>query len=271
MTPRPFLLVLALASTLACGDDGGAEGSDEAETSTSATDTTDATDTNTSDTNTSDTGEGECTIEGDAQVAFSLTGVDVGQALDWALTCTVASVGPASSGTAIMLSQCSEAAPGPNPAPTELELVVDSTPPSQPLIQLGQTLQLHWVQEPPFYAGRWFTLRSEGDTLLLAGIDGPSILPPNSPSFGFDPVEVTFVGSSCELVDASGCAMAQRWGLELGWDGVTTTIADSNAGYVGQLVSYHGIVDAAIQYSDIVCDDFASATIVALLVLIPEG
>ncbi len=267
--PSRFATFVVLISALGCAKttngDAGDTGSDASDTAGS-----DASDT--AGTDASDTGSSECTPEADATVAFSLTDVDVGQALDWVLTCTVAAVGPSGDATSISLSDCTQTNPGPVPPPSQLELVVGSTPPSQPLVEAGGSVQLHWVQEPPFYAGRWFTLRNAtGQTLLLAGIDGPSTLPPNSPSFGFGDVDVAFVGSDCELFAANDCGTGQRWALELGWDGVTTVIADSNAGFVGQLVSYRGIVDAAINYTDIVCDDFASATIVALLVVIPEG
>ena len=141
------------------------------------------------------------------------------------------------------------------------------------MVQAGSEVRLRWVQQPPFIAGKWFTLRNvPGDTLLLAGIEGPAVAPGDAPGFGYEPVSVELVSIGCEPYEhESQCGLAERQAFAVGWDGDSVTVSDGNSGYVGQLVSYQAVVGSALDFAVPACDDFPGQILEALLFLIPEG
>lgn len=198
--------------------------------------------------------------------------------VNWELTCKSGGVAPADgeSGYQIYLSDCVSEGLDPEPAPTDVILTIDSNPATAPLVEADTTVRLHWVQQPPFIPGKWFTLHtSPGDTqgtLLLAGVSGPSVVPGNAPTFDYAPLGVELVSIGCAPFEhESQCGLAERQAFQVGWDGDTATVSDHNSGYVGQLVSYEIIVGEALDFPQLDCDDFPDQIFSALFMLIPEG
>ncbi|PRQ05054.1 hypothetical protein [Enhygromyxa salina] len=221
---------------------------------------------------------GDCEPAGDAYSFFALDAAEPDAMIDWELTCKSSGVKPADgeSGYQIGLVECVSEGLDPMPPPTEVVLTIDSSPATQPFIEVGVGVRLHWVQRPPFIPGKWFTLHTTpGDTqgtLLLAGVSGPAVVPQESPSFDYAPLGVGLVSIGCPTFEHdSQCGLAERQAFEVSWDGDTVVVSDHNFGYVGQLISYQAIVGEALEFPQLDCDDFPARILSALFMLIPEG
>ena len=215
---------------------------------------------------------GDCEPAGDAYASFGLDVSDGGMEVDYLVLCTSEGVvASGETGYAITLSGCvSQTA---NPAPSDMVLSVDSQPATMPFVGVQDSVLLRWVEHPPFIPGKWFTLHdASGQTLLLAGVDGPALVPGNTQDFSYAPLSVAEVGIGCSpFAHDSQCGMAEREALEVGWDGLTATISDRNSGFVGELVSYEVVVGSALDFVQLDCDDFPNKILSALFFLIPEG
>ena len=215
---------------------------------------------------------GDCEPAGDAYASFSLDVSNGDTELDYEVLCTSEGVvASGETGYEVTLSGCvSQTA---DPAPVEMVLSIDSQPATMPFIGVQDSVLLRWVEYPPFIPGKWFTLHDgTGQTLLLAGLDGPGLVPGNAQGFDYSPLTVAEVGIGCEpFAHDSQCGMAERKALEVGWDGSTVTVSDRNSGYVGQLVSYEVVVGSALDFVVLECDDFPAKILRALFFLIPEG
>jgi hypothetical protein len=224
-------------------------------------------------------GDGKCEPAGDAFSSFGLDAATPDAMINWDVICKSNGVKPADggeSGYQISLVECVSGGIDPMPAPTELILYVDSNPATEPFVEADIGVRLHWVQHPPFIAGKWFTLHTvPGDTmgtLLLAGVEGPSVVPGDAPNFDYAPLEVDLVSIGCPTFEHdSQCGLAERQGFEVSWDGDASVVSDHNSGYVGQMVSYSIIVGEALDFPQPECDDFPNRILSALFMLIPEG
>jgi hypothetical protein len=271
--------VLNFALIWGCGDDGPAAEGTESETGSGDGDTGDGDgdgDTGDGDGEPGDgDGDGDpgmCDEPGDAWVSFSLDATMEDSMVDWTLLCIAGAVQTdLESGYQVVLEGCVEQ--GGQNVPADIVLRVDSNPSTMPNVPLDAGVRLRWVQVPPFIPGKWFTLHTDpGDTLLLAGVDGPALLPWDAPGFGYESLGVELVSIGCTPYEHdSQCGLAERMAFELMYDGNTTTISDRNSGYVGQLVSYEGIVGSALDFGQPLCDDFPDQILEALFFMIPEG
>lgn len=214
---------------------------------------------------------GTCDEPGTAWATFSLDATNDSSMVDWQLSCTSGGViSDSESGYQLILTECIDQ--NGLVVPEEMILFVDSSPSTQPFMPLGAAVQLHWVQVPPFIPGKWFTLHDEFGLLLLAGIDGSSTLPWDSPDFSFDPLGVELVSIGCTPFEHdSQCGLAERMAFEVMWDGDTAAISDRNSGLVGQISSYQAVVGSALDFGQPVCDDFPDQILEALFFLLPEG
>jgi hypothetical protein len=199
---------------------------------------------------------------GEAFATFAVLNSDGFEEANWDLLCTLGSVGPGDgeSGHVIALTDCASQNGG-DDQPL-VELFVDSNPASTPIELVT-----------PFIPGRWFTLRGAASgTLLLAGFDGPSLYPWDQPGFDYAPLDLELVSIGCAPFEHdSQCGLAERQGLEVGFDRDVATISDGNFGYVGELVSYQIIVDELLDFPELTCDDFPNQILTALVFSIPEG
>ena len=125
----------------------------------------------------------------------------------------------------------------------------------------------------PFAGGRWFTVSDTEGTLLLAGVDAQTLRPDElAPGFDYGDLGVEEIALGCEALEhESACGMAERQALEVSWDGLTSTISDGNSDFVGELLSYAIVVDSALDFAEVDCDDFPSHILRAMFFLIPEG
>jgi hypothetical protein len=215
---------------------------------------------------------GTCDEPGTATVSFSLDATMFDSMVDWDLLCTSGGVQTdLESGYQIVLEGCIEQ--GGEDVPSDMILSVDSNPSTMPHVPVDLGVRLRWVQVPPFIPGKWFTLHSDpGDTLMLAGLDGPALLPWDAPGFAYDPLGVELVSIGCTPYEHdSGCGLAERMAFELMYGDATNTVSDQNSGYVGQLVSYEAVVGSALDFGQPLCDDFPDQILRALFFMIPEG
>ena len=271
--PRPVLPLLVCASlvvTLACSDDTPAES--EGPTSTSAEGDGDG-DPSTSTEGDGDGDPGVCEPPADAAAFFFLDGGPRLMETDWDLTCTSAEVQANGDSWLLDFVECTSQSGEPGPA--QLALVLQHQPATEPFLTPGESVQLRYVERPPFLGGFWFTIRDgTGENLLLAGLGGGSLTPsgPEAPGFDFAPLSVEQVSVGCEPFEhESQCGTARRDGLRVSFDGQETTVLDGNAGFVGELLSYRVIVGSAIEFTELTCDDYLQRELNALFFMIPEG
>jgi hypothetical protein len=281
MASRASILTLTLGCALisACINDSPAAEGTESETGDGDTGDGDG-DTGDGDGDgDGDTGDGDgdgdtgnCDAPGIATATFSLDATTFDSMVDWDVICTSGGVQTdLESGYQVVLHDCVEQSG--QAVPLEMLLFVDSSPSTQPIVPADLSVRLRWVQVPPFIPGKWFTLHSDpSGTLLLAGVDGPALLPWDAPDFGYEPLGVELVSIGCVPYEHdSGCGLAERMAFEVMWDGDTNTISDLNSGYVGQLTSYQIIVGSALDFGQPLCDDFPSQIMRALFFQLPEG
>lgn len=215
---------------------------------------------------------GTCDEPGTATATFALDVTMQDSMVDWDVVCTSGGViSDGESGYQVLLDGCQSQ--NGLAVPPEMILSVDSNPATMPNVPFDISVRLRWVQVPPFIPGKWFTLHTDpGGTLLLAGVDGPALLPWDAPGFSYEPLDIELVSIGCTPYEHdSGCGFAERMAFELMWDGDTNTISDQNSGYVGQLVSYEAIVGSALDFGQPTCDDFPDQILRALFFQIPEG
>jgi len=262
------------------GEGGNSEGS-SSESSSEAGQTTGATSSGgsatggssgveTSETGSTGGGGESCPPSTGAGGGFSLAGVDEWAEVSIDITCTLAAIAhPAEGADELTLTDCVDDASDPV---DDAVLTITTSPYSPAMVEEGGRLRLRYEGVPPFYSGRWLTLRSDpGNTLLVAGIDGPG-LQPWSGDLGYSPLEIGVEEGSCELTpDVTGCGDAERVALGVGYDDTVTVVFDGTSGFVGQLTSYAVLVSRAVLWRDVVCDDFPEAAFGAVFVMIPEG
>lgn len=205
-------------------------------------------------------------------MSFSLDATDFDSMVDWDVICTSGGVATdLESGYQVVLTDCVEQ--NGQVVPADMILNLDSNPSTMPNVPVDLGVRLHWVQVPPFIPGKWFTLHTEpGGTLLLAGLDGPALLPWDAPNFSYEPLGVELVSIGCTPYEHdSGCGLAERMAFDVMWDGDTNTISDRNSGYVGQLTSYEVVVGSALDFGQPLCDDFPDQILRALFFQLLEG
>jgi hypothetical protein len=272
MASKSLILTLTVCFALisACGPDGPAAEGTESETGSGDGDG-DPGDGD-GDPGDGDGDPGSCVEPGTATASFFLDATTFDSMVDWDLSCTSGGViSDAESGYQILLDACVEA--NGQVVPAEMILAVDSSPYTMPNVPADIAVRLRWVQIPPFIPGKWFTLHADPDgSLLLAGLDGPSLLPSDAPDFSYAPLGVELVSIGCTPYEhVSQCGLAERMAFELMYDGNTTTISDQNSGSVGQLVSYEAIVGSALHFEQPTCDDAPDQILRALFFQSPEG
>lgn len=257
----------------------GADEADSTGTSTGETGESGTSTGETGETTSADTGEtgepgGVCDPLGNAYAAFDLLNLQPDGEVDWELSCELEARGPADgeSGYLLTLVGCTSLNDAAN-APSEVELFVDSNPSTEPFVEVGGSVHLRWVETGPWVLGRYFTLRADDDggMLYLAGADGDTLVPPDFPDF-FAPLLVEASAQDCVPIPAQNrCAEIERVAVELGWDGVSKLIFDSNFDYVGPLISYLGVVERAQVHNEVACPDYPGGAYDVLFFLIPEG
>jgi hypothetical protein len=286
MASRASILTLSACFVLisACGDDGPAAEGTESETGDGDGDPGDGD----GDPGDGDPGDGDgdgdgdpgdgdgdpgtCDEPGTATASFFLDVTTEDSMVDYDVICTSGGViSDGESGYQVSLEAC--VSQNNQVAPTEMVLSVDSSPATMPHVPFDISVRLRWVQVPPFIPGKWFTLHADsGGSLLLAGIDGPALLPWDAADFSYEPLGLELVSISCTPYEHdSQCGLAERMAFELMWDGDANTISDRNSGYVGQLVSYEAVVGSALDFGQPLCDDFPNQILEALFFQIPEG
>lgn len=202
--------------------------------------------------------------------SFWLEGYEDDEDIDLDLQCTIYGVADLDDeGYLIQLTNCMD---WEGVGVGELELRIHSEPGVEPFLSGGSDARFRYIQTPPFFAGRWFSLRPlPGEGLALGGFSGQNIFPPVD-DFDFDPVQMAIATAGCGLVDdPSGCALAERLLLDVEFDGQSVGIHDGQANYVGQLTSYLVIVDSLVQHHELTCMNFPISHYEVLLISIPEG
>jgi len=187
------------------------------------------------------------------------------------ITCTLSAIAqPAQGADELTLTDCVDDASDPV---DDAVFTILSDPNSPPLVEEGGRLRLRFESTPPFYAGQWFTLRGEpGGVLVAAGIAGPSLQPWGDAGLDYAPLEISVEEEGCELTpDPMGCGDAERVALEVAYDDTVAVVFDGTSGFVGQLLTYAVVVQRAVLWRDVVCDDFPEAAFGAVFVLLPEG
>jgi hypothetical protein len=291
MASRASILTCSVCFVLisACGDDGPAaegtesesgDGDGDGDPGDGDGDTGDGD----GDTGDGDSGDGDgdsgdgdgdpgtCDEPGTATASFSLDVTMQDSMVDWDLICTSGGViSDGESGYQVLLDGC--LSQNGLAAPPEMILSVDSNPATMPNVPVDLSVRLRWVQVPPFIPGKWFTLHSDPNgTLLLAGVDGPALLPSEAPDFSYEPLGIELVSIGCTPFEHdSQCGLAERMAFELTYDGQVNPISDQNYGSVGQLDSYEAVVGSALDFGQPTCDDFPDQILRALFFQIPEG
>ncbi|NJK31385.1 MAG: hypothetical protein HC927_02615 [Deltaproteobacteria bacterium] len=193
----------------------GTEESSTAETTDTDTTDTDTTDTDTDTTDTTDTGD-ECPPEADPPASF-IYSVEIGDIepmdteIDW--TCTILEVAPGEKLDVVL--DCPEAA-------DPVEILVDANPPFLPPVDPGQTMQLYYLSEGPWWFNRTMRLDVEGHGHLLTVIDGDSLLPPEEYDFE-PPLELASKSGGCSPTPA-GCGLQERLAVEFTSGGETVEL-----------------------------------------------
>lgn len=126
----------------------------------------------------------------------------------------------------------------------------------------GSSVVLDYRVETPFWFNAWFTLRTQGDVLIVAGVSGSDLLPGGEADF-FAPLELEAHDGPCApLCAIEGCGVDQRLALGVGFDGDTLEVHDGNSGVLGQLTSMGIVLERATRFVENdppSCDDIPPA------------
>lgn len=126
---------------------------------------------------------------------------------DFEGTCTVTAETPTPGGALIALA-CAA-----NGADVSVELEI-SRAPTQPLADVspGASVELAYREDMPWWTNRWFSLRKQGGTPLLAGIRGDAIAPPGTTAQAFFGMSLALQKGLC-APSPSECGPLERAAL----------------------------------------------------------
>jgi hypothetical protein len=174
-------------------------------------------------------GDGDCQAA-DPSVAFSYASFDFGQGdpwstdIDWACT---ASVADTTNGLYLELA-CPDA---PAEAPDPIIIDINATPTFLPPLTGGETVQVRYISEGPWWFNVHLRLDVEGYGHLLTLIDGDSLVPPD-PYVWDPPFALTPVYDLCTPF-ADGCGDLERLALDMEVNGEPNRVWDSSHAIVG--------------------------------------
>ncbi len=90
------------------------------------------------------------------------------------------------------------------------------------------------------------------------------------PDEWYDPLSIRRAEGLCPLMPED-CGMAERAALDVRLGAASSRVFDSSTGFVGFMESCLIIVDEAIVYREMWCDDVPEQWFSALFTMIPEG
>ncbi len=279
----PFI---GCAAALACGGGRTVSGESESDAGThgggtEATATDSGTSVTTATTATTDPGETsggsggsgteDCPAPGGSIATWMLGGLPLDQ--PWPdLSCLVEDLATAGDATTVDL-ECG----GGLSMPVSLEVTL--SPGAVWPLSPGDSVLVNVVIDPQWWTNRWLTIRvgtpaPEGlspGALVFGAIDSTTPVPPGMENF-FAPLTLqTQYGDCVPTEDLTGCGLAQRVGIAFTNAAVTDTVWDQTGRSLGTMASYTVAVEQALEYSEVICDDFTQSWYRAALLATPGG
>jgi hypothetical protein len=133
----------------------------------------------------------------------------------------------------------------------------------------GTPVTFSYVQNTPWWLNRWFSIRYSGGDLFLAGVDATDLTPyGRDPYEWYGPLGVYLATGLCPWTPGD-CGDEERTALAVSFEDMNGFIFDGNEGWIGMWGMFHVIVDTAVVYHNIRCEDFYGSWIRALFVSLP--
>jgi len=143
------------------------------------------------------------------------------------------------------------------------------------IIEPGWTVELDYIEDQPWWIDYYFTMRAgpgngvyaPGD-LILAGVNATRPTPWGDDGF-FRPFMLESYPQACIPVPdpESGCGDEER--VALGGSNFEWALLDGTSGIVGEGIAFRVNVERAVEYRDVVCDDFPESWYTAIMAAQP--
>jgi hypothetical protein len=117
-------------------------------------------------------------------------------------------------------------------------------------------LWLRYVHMSSWPGSKWFTLRASGESLVAAGVQAWSLVPPGYDTIEwYSPMNVSLGAGRCPI-EETDCGPFQRVHVHFAQGGEWVTLLDGSWGEVGNLMISYGIINVqdAWQYHELYCD-----------------
>jgi len=133
----------------------------------------------------------------------------------------------------------------------------------------GTPVTFSYVEDYPWWMNRWFSIRYSGGTLLMAGVDATDLAPyGRDPYEWYSPLGVSLATGYCPWMPGD-CGDEERVALSVSFEGMSDFVFDGNETMIGMWSMVHVLVDTAVVYNNVWCEDFYDSWIRALFVSMP--
>jgi len=133
----------------------------------------------------------------------------------------------------------------------------------------GTEVVFSYMIDNPWWLNRWFAIRYPGGNLFMAAVDATDLAPyGRDPYAWYSPLGVSLATGYCPWTHED-CGDEERVALQVSFEGMSDFVFDGNETMIGMWGLYHVIVDMAVVYNNVMCEDFYDSWIRALFVSMP--
>jgi hypothetical protein len=159
----------------------------------------------------------------------------------------------------------------------ETTVTISASPIIDITIEPSWTVELHYIEDQPWWTDYYFTLRAGADTgvyapggLIVAGTNATRPTPWGDDGF-FRPFQVGSVVQGCLPVPdpVTGCGDEERVAIGFSIDNDLWDVLDGSSGRLEGEPPFRVNVERAVEYRNVTCDDFAESWFTAVLAAQP--